>query len=61
MRWTPKRKAEVLNALKRGELTREEAMAEHGLSEAELISWMRRQARHGLDGLAVGRTQELRA
>ena len=58
MRWTPKRKAEIVEAIQNGRLTLAKAMDRHGLSEEELAAWMRDYLTHGLDGLRVTRLQQ---
>ena len=59
-RWTPQRKARVVQSIRSGEITAEAAMAEHSLSGVELMAWMRRERAHGVAGLAVRKLQELR-
>lgn len=59
--WTASRKAEVVVAIRKGELTREAAMAAHGISAEELDTWIERHAAHGEAGLMALRVQELRA
>lgn len=59
-RWTPARKEEVVIALHRGVITRPDALARFGLTEAELASWEARFARHGRRGLATHTLQETR-
>jgi transposase-like protein len=50
-RWVARRKAEVLSALIGGLLTVEDLCRKYGLTEEELLSWMRAYSRHGLPGL----------
>jgi transposase-like protein len=52
-RWSPGRKEAVVLAVRRRRLTVAEACRRYELSEAELIEWLHRYARHGLRGLAV--------
>lgn len=53
MRWTAKRKAEVLDALDRLPDQSAEIMQRHGLSAEELIDWRRAADRGGLAALTV--------
>jgi hypothetical protein len=50
-RWVIRRKAEVVNAVRAGLLTLEEALARYGLTREEFESWRGAFARHGLAGL----------
>ena len=47
MRWTYKHKAEVVERVSRGNISRAEALARYGLSEDELAEWERRFAEGG--------------
>lgn len=58
-RMTPERKQLVVIAIRRGEITRQQALSRYRLSDQELRSWIDRHARHGLAGLSVNRLQEL--
>jgi len=60
MRWTPKRKAEVTEAIQNGRLTPAEAIERHGLSEEELAAWMRDFLAHGRAGLSITKLQQYR-
>ena len=60
-RWTPQRKAELIQRINAGQVAPETAMARHGLSAAELAIWSERYARHGLRGLSIKNLQEIRA
>jgi transposase-like protein len=57
MRWTPKRKAEIAEAIRNGHLTPAEAKKRHGLSDEELAAWMRDYRAHGRAGLRVTQFQ----
>jgi hypothetical protein len=59
-RWTI-RKAGVLEALRRGALTLEEASQRYALSLEELRAWERDLERYGLHGLRATRLQIYRA
>jgi hypothetical protein len=59
-RWTFRRKAAVLEAIRRGALTAEEARARYALSVEELRAWERDFERHGLYGLRTTRLQVYR-
>ena len=50
-RWTIRRKASVLEALRDGTLTLEQALDRYALSVEEIRSWERQLERHGLHGL----------
>jgi hypothetical protein len=50
-RWVIRRKAEVVNAVRAGFISLEEALARYGLSHEEFESWRGAFARHGLAGL----------
>ena len=56
-RWTIRRKAGVLEALRRGALTLEEASQRYALSLEELRAWERDLERYGLHGLRATRLQ----
>ena len=51
VRWTFRRKADLLRRLSEGELTRGEAGALYGLSEAEISEWERRDQAGGARAL----------
>lgn len=59
-RWTPRRKAEVVAAVRGGLLTFEEACSRYSLGMEELIGWQRAVNRSGIPGLRVTRIQEYR-
>jgi hypothetical protein len=59
-RWTFRRKAAVLDAIRRGALTAEEARARYALSAEELLAWQRDFEQHGLYGLRTTRLQVYR-
>jgi hypothetical protein len=50
-RWTIRRKAALLEALRSGTLTPEQARDRYALSTEEIGSWERQLERHGLYGL----------
>jgi Protein of unknown function (DUF1153) len=60
-RWTIRRKAAVLAAVRAGDITREEACRRYQLSEEEFLSWQRAFEAHGLVGLRVTRLQMYRS
>ena len=60
VRWTGRRKAELVARICRDEITADAAMAEHGLTEEEILSWATRYARYGAAGLEQQNIQELR-
>jgi hypothetical protein len=53
MRWTAKRKAEVLDAIAATPEASAEIMERHGLSAEELAHWSRARAERGDQGLRV--------
>ena len=53
MRWTSRRKAEVVVAIEKGLITPEEAKRRYELSDEELAAWVRDYAAYGQDGLGV--------
>jgi hypothetical protein len=59
-RWTIRRKAAVVIAVRNGVLTREEACRRYELSEEELLSWEQSFEAHGLPGLRSTRLQHYR-
>ncbi len=60
MRWTPKRKAEIVVAINEGLITNAEANRYYGLSDEELAAWMRDYDAHGRAGLRVTKLQRYR-
>jgi hypothetical protein len=60
-RWTVRRKAEVVAAVRGGLLTFDEACTRYQLAMEELISWQSAVDLGGLRGLRTTRTQEYRA
>jgi hypothetical protein len=59
-RWTPRRKAEVVAAVRGGLLTFDEALERYGLAMEELINWQRAVDRSGIAGLRITRAQQYR-
>lgn len=59
-RWTARRKAEIVAAVRGGLLTFEEACDRYSLSMEELINWQRAVNRSGIRGLRVTRVQHYR-
>ncbi len=59
-RWVASRKAKVVQAVKHGLLSRDEAMKRYGLSEDELDSWARAVDRFGEDALKTTCLQRYR-
>lgn len=56
-RWTTRRKATVVEAVRNGSLTLEEACERYRLSVDEFLAWERAIARHGVPGLRATRLQ----
>jgi hypothetical protein len=59
-RWTIRRKAEVVAAVKGGLLTIDEACDRYGLTLEEVALWQGSVARSGMQGLRVTRIQHYR-
>ena len=59
-RWTVRRKAAVVYAVRSGLLSVEDAATRYRLSQEELQSWERHLDRHGLYGLRAKRVQAYR-
>ena len=59
-RWTIRRKAAVVAAVRSGTISMEEAMRRYQLSEEEFLSWQRAFETHGLAGLRATRIQQYR-
>ncbi len=60
-RWVIRRKAAVVQAVRGGTMTLEEACIRYNLSAEEFLSWQRLIDRHGLRGLRTTRLQDYRA
>jgi hypothetical protein len=60
IRWTIRRKAAVVAAVRNGQITIDEACCAYRLSEEEFLSWQRAFETHGLAGLRVTRIQQYR-
>lgn len=61
MRWTPKRKAEIVEQIAElNELERAKLLADLRLSTEELASWCELFTNHGLGALRATRVQEYR-
>jgi hypothetical protein len=59
-RWSVRRKAEVVAAVRTQVISLQEAMDLYSLSEAEFRSWEEAIDRHGMSGLRATRFQEYR-
>jgi Protein of unknown function (DUF1153) len=60
-RWTIRRKAAVIEQLRSGTLTLEQARERYALSVEEIRSWERQLERHGVYGLRATRVQIYRS
>ena len=60
-RWVIRRKAAVVNAVKRGILSLEQACERYKLSTEEFFTWQTLVEQHGVPGLRVTRLQTYRA
>jgi hypothetical protein len=61
MRWVIRRKAVVVEAVRAGLLTLEDACSRYGLTVEEFLAWQHLVDRHGLSGLRSTRTQQYRS
>lgn len=59
-RWVPRRKAEVIHAVRGGLLTKEEARARYNLTNSEYSEWESHYDSFGLGGLRVTHLQNYR-
>jgi hypothetical protein len=59
-RWVPKRKAEVVAAVRGGALSLDEACRRYALTVEEFLSWETALTHYGLEGLRVGDIQHHR-
>lgn len=57
VRWTPRRKAEVIERILHGDLPRDEALQRYALSDQELVSWIDAIDAWGVPGLRATRLQ----
>ena len=60
-RWVIRRKAQVVNAVRKGVLSLEEACRRYMLTADEFAAWERAIDEHGLAGLRTTRLQHYRA
>lgn len=59
-RWTARRKAQVVDAIRDGTLTLERACADFGLTREELEFWTQALARFGVEGLRQQKSVQYR-
>ena len=59
-RWVPRRKIQVVYAVRGGVISRQEARDRYGISDEELFSWESLLGDHGLRALHVTKTQRYR-
>ena len=59
-RWVPRRKAQVVCAIRGGLISRQEACDRYGISDEELFSWEKLLDDHGLRALHITKTQRYR-
>jgi hypothetical protein len=59
-RWTPRRKAALLTAVRSGVITVEEACKHYEISEEEFLVWLKAFETYGLAGLRTTRAQQYR-
>src|SRR3954465_8648879 len=60
-RWSPRRKAEVVAAVRGGLVTVDEARNRYTLTVEEFLCWQKSIDEHGLAGLRMSRIQHYRA
>ena len=60
VRWTVRRKAAVVEAIRAGVITTEQACERYALSVEEFLSWQRQIDSHGLRGLRSTKIQDYR-
>lgn len=60
-RWTSRRKAEVVAAVRSGLISLDEACNQYALTKAEFVNWQKSFEQHGLEGLKTKRIQRNRA
>ncbi len=60
VRWVPRRKAQLVCAVRGGLISRQEACDRYGISDEELFSWEKLLDDHGLRALRVTSTQRYR-
>jgi hypothetical protein len=58
-RWTARRKAEVLIAVRSGKITIEQALCRYQLTEEEFLAWQYAFDQYGIAGLRATRLQRL--
>ena len=61
MRWVPRRKAQVVAAVRGGVLSLDEARERYALTVEEYLSWQRAIDKFGLPGLRATHAQDYRA
>lgn len=59
-RWVPRRKAEVIHAVRGGLLSKADAMHRYNLTNAEYTEWESHYNSHGMGGLRVTHLQDYR-
>ena len=60
VRWSPHRKASVVNGVRSGAISLDEACYRYQLSADEFLTWQRAVEGHGVGALRVTRTQHYR-
>jgi Protein of unknown function (DUF1153) len=59
-RWSPSRKAAVIDAARAGLISRQEICARYMMSDEELVAWERAYDQNGVPGLRTTRLQSYR-
>jgi hypothetical protein len=59
-RWVPQRKAEVVTAVRNGDLSLEQACDRYALTVEEFLSWEETIDHYGLQGLRINEIQHHR-
>jgi hypothetical protein len=60
-RWVPRRKAEVVHAVRGSLLSKDEAKKRYNITDEEYSEWETHYKEHGMAGLRVTRVQEYRS
>ncbi|MEI9888453.1 MAG: DUF1153 domain-containing protein [Rhizomicrobium sp.] len=60
-RWVPRRKAQVVSAVRGGAISLDEACSRYALTVEEFLFWQRAVDKYGLAGLRATHAQEYRA
>lgn len=59
-RWTPRRKAQIVDAVAKGEMTVDTVCEHYRISRDEFLAWKRLESRFGISGLQTTRSENYR-